>query len=95
MTFSTPLTVGSPDITGQTIEELIAGTAKFPPIEGLPEELWVDHTCASCHEWNAENLCEQGNFYLGDAGVENLVKPHPYGGTFKQNLAQWAQGGCR
>lgn len=95
VSFTTPLAAGSPDITGQTIEALIAGFATFPPIEGLAEEMWIDQTCASCHAWNAENLCEQANFYLDDAGAENLAKPHPYGGTFKRNLAQWALGGCQ
>lgn len=95
VSFAAPLTAGSPEVMGKSIEQLIAGVALFAPIEGLPEELWKGQNCASCHEWNPANLCEQANFYLGDAGAANLTKLHPYGGTFKQNLVQWARGGCQ
>lgn len=95
VSFSVPLAAGSPEVVGMSIEELIAGMPLFAPIEGLPEELWKDQECASCHEWNPANLCDQANFYLGEAGAANPTKPHPYGGTFKQNLAQWARGGCQ
>lgn len=94
VTFTSPLTDGSADIIGKSIEELIAGSPLFPPIEGLPEELWKAAECSDCHEWERENLCTQANSYLSDAGAENLIKPHPYGGTFKLNLRTWAQGGC-
>ena len=93
--FSVPLAAGSSDVAGKSIEELIAGVPLFAPIDGLPEELWKEQECSSCHEWNPANLCEEANFYLGEGGAVSLGKPHPYGGTFKLNLAQWARGGCQ
>ena len=95
VSFSVPLAAGAAGVADFTIEDLIAGTAMYPPIEGLPDELWKEQTCAGCHEWNPTNLCEQATFYLSDAGAENLSKQHPYGGSFKLNLAQWARGGCQ
>ncbi|WP_089994131.1 hypothetical protein [Cognatiyoonia koreensis] len=94
VTFSTPLTEGSADIVGMTLEKLIDGTPLYPPVEGLPESYWKDQNCSNCHTWEQANLCTQANSYLTDAGAENLVKKHPYGGTFKMNLRNWAQGGC-
>lgn len=94
VTFNVPLEVGAPEIVGKTIEELITGSPLFPPIEGLPEEYWKAQECSDCHEWQQANLCTQANSYLSDAGSENLTKPHPYGGTFKLNLRNWAVGGC-
>jgi len=94
VTFSAPLSEGSSDIVGKTLEDLIAGTPLYPPVEGLPEEYWKTKECSSCHEWEQANLCTQANTYLSDAGAENLVKQHPYGGTFKLNLRNWAQAGC-
>ncbi len=94
VTFGAPLTVGAPEIVGRSIEELIAGNPLFPPVEGLPEEFWKEQGCSSCHEWQRANLCDQANTYLGDAGGENLSKQHPYGGSFKLSLRDWAIGGC-
>jgi len=94
VTFSAPITEGSEDIIGKSLEQLIAGTPLFPPVEGLPEEYWKTQECSSCHEWQQANLCTQANSYLSDAGAENLIKQHPYGGTFKLNLRNWAQNDC-
>jgi hypothetical protein len=94
VTFSEPLTEGAPEIIGKSLEELIQGSPLFPPIEGLPESYWKAQECSNCHEWEQDNLCVQANTYLTDTGSENLIKQHPYGGTFKQNLLIWATGGC-
>jgi len=95
VTFSTPLTQGDPEVVGRSIEELIDGSPLFPPVEGLPASYWETQECSNCHEWEQANLCDQANTYLTDAGAENLDKPHPYGGTFKENLVIWATGGCQ
>jgi hypothetical protein len=92
--FSVPLVEGSPAIIGKTLEELIAGLPLFPPVEGLPEQFWKEQECKDCHAWEQANLCDQANTYLSDAGAENLVKPHPYGGAFKLTLRNWAIDGC-
>ena len=93
--FTVPLFHGESHIAGKTLEELIAGTPNFPPVEGLPEEFWKDQTCSNCHEWTQANLCEQAGFYLREDGKESLTKKHPYGGTFKENLRTWATGDCQ
>lgn len=92
--FSVPLVEGSPEIIGKTLEQLIAGSPLFPPVEGLPDEYWKEQECSNCHEWEQANLCSQANTYLNIAGAENLVKPHPYGGAFKLTLRNWAEDGC-
>lgn len=94
ITFSAPLTEGAPEIVGKSLEELIEGSPLFPPVEGLPDSFWKAEECSSCHEWEQANLCVQANTYLTDAGAENLTKQHPYGGTFKQNLRNWAMADC-
>lgn len=94
LTFTTPLTEGTADIIGKTFEDLIKGKPLFPPIEGLPEQVWKSKDCSSCHEWQQANLCEQAHTYASDVGSENLTKKHPYGGSFKLNLRTWAAHGC-
>ena len=92
--FSEPLLSGAPEILGKSIEELVAGSPIFPPIEGIPEELWKGQSCANCHDWTREALCTQATTYLTAIANRSLEKQHPYGGTFKQNLKRWAEGGC-
>ncbi len=93
--FDQPLAQGPPPLLGLTITEIIALAPAFPPIEGLPEAMWQDQPCSNCHEWNREALCEQGRFYRREAAVRSLEKQHPFGGAFKQNLWNWARGGCQ
>ncbi|MGB5560198.1 MAG: caspase family protein [Paracoccaceae bacterium] len=92
--FSEPLLTGAPEIVGQSIEDLVNGTPLFAPIEGIPEEVWKGHTCASCHQWTREALCTQATTYLTATAERSLAKQHPLGPTFKQNLKRWAEGGC-
>lgn len=92
--FSEPLLTGAPEIVGKSIEDLVAGSPVFPPIEGIPDELWKGQSCANCHEWTREALCTQATTYLAASASRSLAKQHPYGGTFKQNLKRWAEGGC-
>ncbi len=92
--FDQPLAYGDEPILGKTLAEVIELTPSFTPIEDLPPVLWENQQCATCHEWNQEALCEQAKFYLTDAGEVAMTKPHPFGGTLKQNLRRWAEGGC-
>lgn len=95
LTFVMPFTSGGNDILGKSIEELVTLSPLFPPIEGLPEELWKDQNCSNCHQWTKEALCTQGTTYV-KAGNDNAIsKQHPYGGGFKMNLRAWADGGCK
>ncbi len=91
--FNTPLGVGDPEIATRSIAELITGSPRFPPIEGLPEAVWKDKTCSSCHHWEQSNLCTQAKTYLADS-TRALEKQHPLGGAFKEALRIWARDGC-
>ncbi len=90
--FDEPVPFGAYPVQGRTLKELAGGEPLFPPIEGLPEELWKK-PCATCHKWNQERLCEQGNSYL-KAAKYVLRHQHPYGGTYKLALMRWAKSGC-
>ena len=90
-----PIAGGVEEIRGRTIEQVFTeGSPLHPPLEGLPDEVWKDQKCTSCHEWTRERICEQATNYLDPAFSDNLVKPHPLGGTFKTNLKLWAEEGC-
>jgi hypothetical protein len=91
--FNAPLGVGDPDIATRSISELIRGTPKFPPVEGLPEDVWKQKPCSSCHLWQQSNLCEQAQTYVGD-NAPGADGQHPYGGAFKDALRRWADQGC-
>jgi hypothetical protein len=93
--FTLPLTVGMDKLAGKSIEELIGLSPLFPPIEGLPEELWKDQQCSDCHGWTQSTLCDQGNTYAKASNERALTKTHPFGGGFKQNLRSWAITGCK
>ena len=93
--FDAPLEIGDPIVDGLSLSALAQGQPLFPPVEGLPPEVWQDRQCAGCHNWDRETLCAQGQFYLGASGQENLVKAHPFGGGFKRALRRWAAQGCK
>lgn len=95
LAFTTPLTTGGAGVAGLTIEELAKGSPLFAPIDGIPEEMWKGQTCANCHAWTKEALCDQGKTYVSQSGERALTKPHPYGGPFKRALRVWANGGCK
>jgi len=95
VSFDQPLAVGDPPIVGKTIEEVVKLTPLFPPIEGIPEELWKGQTCSNCHNWTREALCTQAKTYLALNAQRALGKEHPFGGSFKRNLKAWGAGGCR
>lgn len=98
ITFSTPLTLGSPEIVGRTLEQLIAeGTPLYPPFAELPEEVWKGKKCTTCHEWNRAILCDQGKVMLlqdSAAAQHSLAQPHPLGIPFKLTLRAWAKADC-
>ena len=95
ITFTQPLTIGTTQIIGRSIAELIDGSPLFPPIEGLPDELWKDQKCSNCHSWTQEALCEQGKTYVEANNTRAVEKSHPYGGSFKQTVKTWASTGCK
>lgn len=92
--FEAPLPVGSPEIAGKSIAELIAAEPLYPPIEGLPDEAWKGVKCSGCHQWEKANLCEQGTFYVNETEFQAVATQHPLGGDFKLVLRRWAELGC-
>ena len=94
LTWEQPLREGSDAVIGWSLSQLVQGKPLFPPIEGLPREVWGDQQCASCHAWSRQALCDQGNFYLGKDEDALTRIPHPYGGGFKSALSRWAGEGC-
>jgi hypothetical protein len=94
ITFLTPLSRGFEPIAGRSIAQIIEGSPQYPPIEGLPDEVWKGKHCMDCHQWNKERLCEQGQTYLTATGSFALDKQHPIDG-FKQVLREWAASGCQ
>ncbi len=96
ITYTTPLPSGPEGVAGRSIAELLAkGSPLFPPIEGLPDEVWKDKPCATCHKWTMDDLCTQAKTYTNPDAAERLAKPHPLGLEFKQALKAFGAGGCR
>ncbi len=95
MTLDSVLDFGNDHVRGQTINQLVAGAPLFPPIEGLPDELWKDQSCSNCHQWTPEDLCNQAQTYVNRPEAGNVAKQHPFGGGLKVNLRRWALGGCQ
>lgn len=78
----------------RSIQELSQGSPLYPPFEGLPDKMWKGQDCSNCHGWEKANLCEQGSFYAGKDDDALSRHKHPYGGSFKATLKQWAERGC-
>lgn len=92
--FRSLLSSDEPVVNGRSIEQLIAATPLYPPIEGLPESFWKDQSCDNCHQWTQETICEQAGTYTLANRERSLDKAHPFGGSFKQKLKSWAEAGC-
>jgi hypothetical protein len=92
LAFATP--IGAGPLAGRSIEEIIAGSPDFPPIEGLPDEVWKGKHCADCHQWTQKALCDQGTFYVTSGTELPEGEVHPLNG-FRQVLKAWAAQGCR
>ncbi|MGB3246929.1 MAG: caspase family protein, partial [Sulfitobacter sp.] len=60
LTFTMPFRTGGAPIEGKSISQIVELSPSFPPIEGLPEELWKEQTCSNCHSWTKDALCTQG-----------------------------------
>lgn len=83
-------------VAGRSFADLIEGLPLHAPIEGLPPEVWRDRSCADCHQWTQEALCDQGVFYGKGAGDERVAgQLHPLGPGFARALRDWAATGCR
>jgi len=94
VTFDAPLQFGHEDIVGLTVGQVLESSPAYPPVEGLPEEYWKLQTCVGCHSWTQANLCTQAQSYQNQDPSQYQEKMHPFGGTFKINLRNWAENGC-
>ena len=94
LSFTTPLVSSDADLEGLSIAQLVRGSPKFPPIEGMPDEIWKSKTCATCHQWTKEALCTQAATYNADPERISRIA-HPYGGLFKEVLSHWSAQGCQ
>ena len=94
VSFAGPITAGTVDIVGKSIEALIGTGPVYSPIPGLPDEAWLGLKCTDCHQWTQAALCDQGKFYVKQQPLVALETQHPLGGTFKLNLRRWAELGC-
>lgn len=90
--YNQPVPFGPYPVNGLSLEQLIETVPLFAPIEGLPEDLWKK-SCATCHKWNKDRLCEQGKTYA-KAAKNVLRHQHPMGGAFKIALMKWSKSGC-
>lgn len=95
LTYTTPIAFGDANLIGHSLSEIAELTPAFPPVEGLPDEVWKDKTCNSCHQWNQERLCAQANTYVSKDPEKYREKKHPFGGLLKINLRNWAMNGCQ
>jgi len=92
--FDQPIPFGPFPVNGKSIKQMIAEHSPlFPPIEGLPDELWKKK-CTTCHKWNQERLCAQGKTYAKTPRYA-LRHQHPFGGVYKIALMRWAKSGCK
>ena len=94
VSFAGPITAGTVDIVGKSIEKLIGTGPVYSPIPGLPDEAWSGLKCSDCHQWTKAALCDQGNFYVKQQPLVALETQHPLGGAFKLTLRRWAELGC-
>ncbi len=81
-------------ISGKSIEDIIAGGPLYPPIEGIPDEVWKGKRCSDCHAWTRDALCTQAQTYAAESVERALEQPHPMGTDFKRGLRDWARQGC-
>lgn len=90
--FNEPWETGAFPLNGRSLEQLSNAIPLFPPIEGLPDDVWKQ-PCTGCHQWNQDRLCEQAQSYITDPANIFRIK-HPHGGIVKNALFQWASAGC-
>jgi hypothetical protein len=91
--FSEPIKSYGFPVQGHSLEQLVHGVPTFPPIEGLPDDVWKK-PCDSCHNWNQQTLCQQAMIYAQDVKM-TMRKKHPYGGPEKLAMRNWAEHGCQ
>jgi hypothetical protein len=93
--YDVPLVNAGSNLTGKRISEVLALSPIYPPIEGLPEQVWKGKHCTDCHKWDRRALCDQGKFFVDHQVEIPLGEIHPLGGYFRRVLKVWASQGCQ
>jgi hypothetical protein len=91
--FDQPVPFGPVPVKGRSLQELTNSTPMFPSVGEAENALW-ERKCPTCHKWDRQMLCKQGETYLGNPR-NALHTPHPFGGAFKVALMRWAKNGCQ
>jgi hypothetical protein len=91
--YSEPIQSGGFPVQGHSLDQLVHGVPTFPPIAGLPDDVW-QKPCSNCHQWNKQTLCQQAQIYAQDVKM-TMRKQHPYGGPEKLAMRNWAEHGCQ
>ena len=94
VTYTAPIAFGNEALIGLTLSEIIEASPAYPPVEGLPEAMWQEQSCGSCHNWTRATLCTQAGTYVSMDPAKYREKMHPFGGLLKINLRNWAQNDC-
>ncbi len=94
VTYTAPMAFGNEHLIGQSLSEIVEASPQYPPVEGLPEEMWQERSCSTCHNWTRETLCTQASTYVSMDPAKYREKMHPFGGLLKINLRNWAQNDC-
>jgi uncharacterized caspase-like protein len=93
--FDQPVKFDAPEIQNRSLKQILAdGHPLFPPVNGLPDELWKNSNCTGCHKWDRQRFCDQGQAYVQNPNVIGRIA-HPLGPQFKVALMNWAKGGCQ
>ncbi len=95
VSYSAPLAFGNERLIGKNLSEIVQTHPEYPPIAGLPDAVWKEKTCQSCHTWTRADLCTQANTYVAMDPQKYREKMHPFGGLLKINLRNWAQNDCQ
>ncbi|SNS06649.1 caspase family protein [Antarctobacter heliothermus] len=91
-TSARPVSEGKSVYFGMSLEEMMLQSPVFAPFEGLPDALWQNERCSTCHTWTTKDLCAQGLRYQD---VTIGTGPfHPLGGAFRGKLKDLAVNGC-
>ena len=95
VTYDEPMNFGNDGTIGVSLANIVTTSPMFPPIEGLPDEVWKGKICSNCHQWSREALCTQAKTYITKKPVKYQEKQHPFGGMLKINMRNWALGDCQ
>ena len=90
--YDEPMNFGNDGTIGVSLSNIFTTAPMFPPIEGLPDEVWKDKTCTTCHQWTRADLCTQAKTYIAKKPVKYQEKQHPFWRHAENQHAQLGLG---